>query len=387
MMKIVAEDVIQRIVKEYTDGSAPAELSRKYGVAKSSVYCWINSRTEREVEAVTHMSPREFHLMQVELKRLRADSLIFCNCRCSRSASIQEKYAEIDRLKNQFHIHALCRVLDVRRSSFYHHQNRSPEKTQIELDDEFFAPQIKSLFAQSKERFDSRKIQALLKREGMVISMRRISRLMAEMNLICKQSRLRYWTTTARKYKYYRNRLQQEFKQPAPNLVWVSDITYVRVKNTFHYICIVIDLFSRRVLAHTISERIDAELVQTTFNSAFERRHRPTGLTFHSVQGLQYTDFHFRKHLRTLKVTQSFSNPGTPLDNAVAESFFACMKREELSHNLYETRKQLETDVAEYVAYYNLRRVHQKLDQQTPVEVETDFAATSQMNFCLNPEE
>ena len=98
----------------------------------------------------------------------------------SRSSPLQEKYAEIDRLKGQFHIHALCRVLDVHRSSFYHYQNRSPEKTQIELADEFFAPRIKKLFEQSNERFGSRKIQALLRREGLVISMRRISRLMAD---------------------------------------------------------------------------------------------------------------------------------------------------------------------------------------------------------------
>ena len=75
-MKIVAEELIQKIVKEYTEGCIPSELSRKYGVAKSSVYRWINSRTEREVETVTHLSPREFHLMQVELKRLRTDSLM-----------------------------------------------------------------------------------------------------------------------------------------------------------------------------------------------------------------------------------------------------------------------------------------------------------------------
>ena len=383
-MKIVAEELIQKIVKEYTEGCTPSELSRKYGVAKSSVYRWINSRTEREVETVTHLSPREFHLMQVELKRLRTDSLIFYNCRCSRSSPLQEKYAEIDRLKGQFHIHALCRVLDVHRSSFYHYQNRSPEKTQIELADEFFAPRIKKLFEQSNERFGSRKIQALLRREGLVISMRRISRLMAEMNLVCKQSRLRYWSTTARKYKYYRNRLQQEFKQLAPNLVWVSDITYVRVKETFHYICVVIDLFSRRILAHAISKRIDVALVWTVFDSAFEMRHCPHGLIFHSDQGFQYTNFRFRKHLRDLNVIQSFSNPGTPLDNAVAESFFACMKREELSHNLYEAKEELEVDVAEYIDYYNSRRIHQKLGQRTPIEVEEDFLHRNEMNSCPN---
>ena len=167
----------------------------------------------------------------------------------------------------------------------------------------------------------------------------------------------------------------QDFTQPALDLVWVGDITYVRVKDVFHYVCIVIDLFSRRVLAYGISDQINAALVRSTFDSAFEMRNRPEGLTFHSDQGCQYTDFNFRKHLRNLKVAQSFSNPGTPVDNAVAESFFACMKREELSHNLYETRKQLEDDVAEYVDYYNRVRLHQKMGMRTPIEAECDFLA------------
>ena len=376
-MTAVDERVIAKIVMECAAGEKPTDLSRKYGVAKSSIYRWLNNRTERTVETITHLSQRDFHLMLVELKRLRTDLEVYRACRCSRFSPQREKYEEIERLKDRFNIHALCRVLEVRRSSFYHYLYRSPEKTQIEIDDEFFAPKIKSIFEQSKERFGSRKIQALLQREGLAISMRRISRLMDEMNLVCKQSRLHYWSTTARKYKYYRNRLQQDFKQPAPNLVWVGDITYVRVKDIFYYICIVIDLFSRRVLAYGVSNQINVDLVWSTFDSAFEMRNRPEGLTFHSDQGSQYTDFNFRKHLRDLKVTQSFSNPGTPLDNAVAESFFACMKREELSHNFYETRDQLENDVAEYVDYYNRVRLHQKMGMRTPIEVEDDFLSKS----------
>ena len=106
------------------------------------------------------------------------------------------------------------------------------------------------------------------------------------------------------------------------------------------------------------------------FDAAFEMRGRPEGLIFHSDQGLQYTSFVFRRHLRELKVKQSFSNPGTPLDNAVAESFFACMKREELSHNYYDTIEELQRDVDEYVEFFNNMRPHQRLGMQIPSEAE-----------------
>ena len=80
------------------------------------------------------------------------------------------------------------------------------------------------------------------------------------------------------------------------------------------------------------------------------------------------------KHLRPLKFSQSFSNQGTPLDNAIAESFFACMKREEVSHNLYGTREQVGWDVAEYVDYYNRIRPHQKLGMRTPLSRKTIYS-------------
>ena len=99
------------------------------------------------------------------------------------------------------------------------------------------------------------------------------------------------------------------------------------------------------------------------------------GVTFHSDQGCQYTDFNFRKRLRQLGVIQSFSRPGTPLDNAVAESFFACMKREELSHNYYDTIEALEQAVSEYVEFYNSVRIHERLGYLTPIQVEENFYA------------
>ena len=109
------------------------------------------------------------------------------------------------------------------------------------------------------------------------------------------------------------------------------------------------------------------------FNKTFELRNCPAGLTFHSDRGSQYTSFMFRSHLRKLGVTLSYSHPGMPLDNAVAESFFACMKREELSHNYYNSIENLEQTVSEYVSFYNEQRPHYKLGNKTPVQCENEF--------------
>ena len=116
---------------------------------------------------------------------------------------------------------------------------------------------------------------------------------------------------------YRRNRVQQNF-----NLLWVSDVTYAWVNQDFYAICIVTDVFSRKVLSYKISDKNDTTLVLTAFKTAFAARNNLQGVTFHSDQGLQYSSYKFRKHLRDCGVIQSFSNPGTPYDNAVAESFF-----------------------------------------------------------------
>ena len=373
----IDEKIANEIVTRYQKGEKPSDLAREFHIARSSVYRLIESRKKTEAQSVTKMSQKDFNNMKKKLERLQRENEVFYACQSGRNSPLEMKYDDITRLKDKYGIHTLCRVLNVNRSAYYHHLLRSPEKTMIELEDEKLRPMIKKIFEDSKERFGSRKIKVVLGRKGVQVSEVRIRRLMKEMDFVCKQSRLRVWSSTARRYKYYRNKVKQQFVQPEPNLVWVSDITYVRVKDKFCYVCIVIDLFSRRVLSHRTSTEITSKMVWETFEEAFERRKRPAGLTFHSDQGSQYTDFYFRKRLRQLGVKQSFSNPGTPLDNAVAESFFACMKREELSHHYYDSIEALEQAVSEYIDFYNTARVHERLGNRTPVEVEEAFFARS----------
>ena len=369
----IAMQIVQEIVSRYKKGEKATTLAKEYNVGRSSIYRWLHEQQKEKTRVADTISSKDFYLMQVELERLRKDNEIFNACRCSRSSPLQEKYEEIDRLKDKYSIHSLCRVLAVRRSSYYHHALRSPEKTLIELEDEKLRPIIQKIFDQSKERFGSTKIRAKLMEQNIFLSTKRISRLMKEMGLVCKQVRLRYWSTTSRKYKYYKNKIKREFNQPEPNIVWVSDITYVRVRDDFCYICVIIDLFARRVIGYSVLPEMTELGVIALFNKTFELRNCPAGLTFHSDRGSQYTSFMFRSNLRKLGVTLSYSHPGMPLDNAVAESFFACMKREELSHNYYNSIENLEQTVSEYVSFYNEQRPHYKLGNKTPVQCEAEF--------------
>ena len=152
----------------------------------------------------------------------------------------------------------------------------------------------------------------------------------------------------------YQNLLKQKFYPDKPNLVWVSDITYVRVNNRFFYICVVIDLFAGKVIAYKTSSKIDSQLVLDTFYSAYYKRNSPTGIMFHSDRGCQYTSKIFRNTLDSLNFVQSFSVKAHPFDNAVAESFFKYLKKEDLDRKTFSSLYELNLAVFEHIeGFYN----------------------------------
>ncbi len=136
---------------------------------------------------------------------------------------------------------------------------------------------------------------------------------------------------------------------------------------------VIIDVFSRKVIAHKISLNNDTAWILETFQEAFIARDNPSGVTSHSDQRRNYTSYAFRNCLREHGVHQSFSNPASPHDNAVAEAFFSVLKREDISHSYYQTRKDLENAIANYIEFYNSMRPHLKLHNLSPDAFERSF--------------
>ena len=172
------------------------------------------------------------------------------------------------------------------------------------------------------------------------------------------------------------NHLQQDFNQKAPNLVWVSDFTYIKAASKWYYLCIVMDLYSRKIISWNISGKPDVDLVMTAFKKAYKKRNAPFGLMFHSDRGTQYTAFVFRQLLDSLHVVQSFSKKGYPFDNACCESFFKYLKKEEINRKAYHSLQELQLSVFEYIeGFYNAKRPHGALGMMTPNEKEECYWA------------
>lgn len=215
--------------------------------------------------------------------------------------------------------------------------------------------------------------QKLLER-GFKVSEKRISRLMKDLGL-CVQipAFIKHYKKASLKQERFKNILNRNFTQEKPNFVWVSDISFVKVQKRFVYICVIIDIFSRKVISFHLSEKIDSDLTLKTFDEAFEMRGRPQNLLFHMDQGIQYTSFLFMEYLKECHVIQSFSKPGTPYDNAVCESFFGNLKKECIYHNLYQSMEDLANSVMEYISFFNSYRPHRKLKMKTPDQVENEY--------------
>ena len=343
----------------------------RFGVSRSSIYNFLKlDRMHISSNGKMAITFRQITSMEFEIRRLRQENEILKTSGCCLSAPLTERLSCIEKLSDRYSVHVLCKTFNVLRSTYYHYTLRRPEKTTYQISDELIRPLVKQIFEESKGRYGTRKLKAELESRGYIVSLKRLRRYMKELNLKCKQSQLKYFSSSNRKYMYRRNKLKQQFLQTAPNLVWVSDVTYVRVSRQFYAICVIIDLFSRKVLSYKIAENNTTELVMATFVDAFESRECPEGLLFHSDQGTQYTSYKFRTFLRKLGVKQSYSYPGMPYDNAVAESFFASMKVEELSHHFYDDPEELFREVAEYIEFFNSKRIHQKLGYRTPDKIE-----------------
>lgn len=369
---MIDEQEKRKIASLYEKGASVTSICTKHKLSRSTVYDWIKKYAMIERPSGEVSDVKQIYLLEKRLKRLETELSIWQKSGCSIESPVSKKLEAILMLHEEYGVHPTCETLGVRRSTFYHYQRRRPIQTQVQKDDELLKPKIEKIFKDTRGRLGSKKIRIKLMELDFVVSVSRVSRLMKEMGLKCVShgnvpKRLHNGSS-----KYYRNKLGQSFTQTDPNRVWVSDITHLYVDYCRYNLCVVIDLFSRKVIAYTLSDDESASLVINIFKKAYTKR-QPTDLMFHSDQGVQYTAFDFKNLLRERQVTQSFSNAGYPYDNAVAESFFRALKSEEASQYYYKTFDELEKSISEYIYFYNTERPHQSLNYLTPDQVEKNY--------------
>lgn len=287
-------------------------------------------------------------------------------------STLEELYLKPD---NPYSIHELCDALGVARGTFYNHIFRCADRSKYEDEQLELMLKVQQIFDDSKQRYGAEKIRVILAEGGIRTSAKRISSIMQELGL--KSIR----TNAKKDYKKRQrnakpNLLKQQFSTERPNQVWVGDFTYFRINGHWLYFCMILDLYSRKIVGYQVSQNPSTNLVTATFRKAFKDRGRPEGLTFHSDRGKQYTSKTFSALLRQCGVRQSFSASGRPHDNAVAETFFATFKKEEAYRREYTSEQSFCKSVEKYVQFYNEARPHRTLKYKTPQEYEDAYEAS-----------
>jgi len=270
----------------------------------------------------------------------------------------------------------MCKALKISNNSYYNWTKNRREpwlKYKAEL-----ILKIKEIHKTSRYTYGSPRITIELQKMGYKTSKSLVAKLMKQNN-IKSILRKKYVVTTNSKhnYKLAENILDRNFKQNELGKVWVSDITYIKVKNDWNYLTTVIDLADRKVIGWSISEDMSAKntVIAAYNNAKINRMINPEGMIFHSDRGSQYACNEFKNILKYNKKTvQSMSRKGNCWDNAVAESFFKTIKSEMTNHRKFNSTQELKLAVFEYIEHwYNRCRLHSALDYKTPIEKENEL--------------
>ena len=243
--------------------------------------------------------------------------------------------------------------------------------TLISADELNLYRRAKALFNASRQSLGSRELMKKLREEGFIIGRHRTKTLMRKLDLKVRQ-RLAYNVTTKRKHsdRVADNLLNQNFNPVGPNQVWAGDITYLKTGEGWMYLAIVMDLYSRRIIGWEIHKRMTTDLVERALLRAIKLRRPKRGVVFHSDRGSQYTSRRFRKRLSKKGLRSSMGDVGACCDNAVVERFFGSLKHDWVLKVHQPTRKHMKNDVAAYMRYYNIDRLHSANDDQSPMKFE-----------------
>jgi putative transposase len=279
--------------------------------------------------------------------------------------------------KASFTIAAMCRLFEVSRQGYYAYARRPPS-ARVRSDAKL-CEAVRKVFEQTGETYGSPRVLRELRRRGWQVSKRRVERAMRSMGLT-PPSRRRHCITTVRDFAdaVAPNELARDFHATRPNERWVTDITYIWTSEGWIYAAVILDLFSRAVVGWSLDATLSTELPLAALDMALRRRRPDPGLMHHSDRGCQYTSAQYRERLAADGITVSMSRKGNCWDNAVAESFFATLKKELIARRDWPTRLEVRRAVFEYVeVFYNRRRLHSSIDYKTPAEVEKQYAAAA----------
>jgi transposase InsO family protein len=259
----------------------------------------------------------------------------------------------------------LCRVLGVSPSAYYRWLAH-PVSVRRRTDQQLWG-RIEAIYTANKRVYGAPRIHDALADAGIHCGRKRVARLMREHSLQART--VRRFKVTTRASRSGVDLVQRQFAVDRPNRIWASDITYIRTREGWVYLAVVLDLHSRCVVGWELGARLTAGLLTSALHRALAARQIASGLILHSDRGGQYTSDDVRAIIETHGLRQSLGR--SCYDNAVAESFMHTIKSEHIQFQDYQTRSEVRPSLFEYIdVFYNRHRKHSTLGMKSPVQFE-----------------
>lgn len=260
-------------------------------------------------------------------------------------------------------------MLGVSRSGFYAWQARLPSahaRTDFVLREA-----IHELHQGFRRAYGAPRVHRSLRSKGMICSRHRINRLMREMKIDASTTGLYQWRPGQHAfYSDTGNQLGRSDTPTGPGQQWASDFTYIKSQSGWIYLAVVLDLWSRKIVGWSVSRSRTSVLTASALRMALSREPVEAGCIFHSDQGIEYAAHDFRELVESAGMVRSMSRKGTPLDNAMAESFFHTLKAELVHQSAFANEVEATAWIGEYLRFYNHERLHSGLDYAAPAEYE-----------------
>lgn len=284
------------------------------------------------------------------------------------------RFRFVEEQRGAFSITRLCEVMNVSPRGFRAFRSRPASRRQ--RTDMVVLAHIKEQSRLSLGSYGRPRMTEELKEVGIDVGHRRVGRLMRENGIAVERTRkFKATTDSDHTFNIAPNLLDRDFSAAGPNQKWAGDISYIWTREGWLYLAVILDLHSRRVIGWAVSNRMKRDLAIRALKMAIAFRAPPKGCIFHSDRGSQYCSHGYQKILRRHGLLASMSGKGNCYDNAAVETFFKTIKAELIWRRSWETRRQAEMAIFEYInGFYNPRRRHSALGWKSPVAFERKVA-------------
>ncbi|QXM05129.1 IS3 family transposase [Crassaminicella indica] len=368
------QDFKKTIVDLYYSGRSVKELSSEYGVSDVTIYKWIKRFSPISTSDGKTTTLNDVAELKKQIARLQEENNYLKKGyhHIRQSINDDQLFKVITEQSDKHSIQAMCKILEVSRSSYYNALCHTPSNR--ELENKELKETIYNIYTQSKRRYGAPKIYHMLLKKGYTVSIKRVQRIMRKLGIYAITVKKYRPYSTKQKVIEYPNLLNRDFQTTALNQKWVTDITYIHtIKDGWCYLASVMDLHSRKIIGYSFDTAMTVNIALQAVKNAYISQNPTDTLVLHSDLGSQYTSMEFGRYLKSKGIQHSFSRKGCPYDNVTIESFHSVLKKEEIHHVKYIDFYTAKLAIFEYIeSWYNRSRIHGSLKYKTPQQVEDE---------------